>query len=197
MFQRRSAGNVTISLALLSPPSLIFSGEVQQETTALRYEVGSMLAAAWPEHVLLFGAGEAPVKSVLRALLIAFGPPRTHDNPQAVAALAEVLWESIPASGQRQLRQLCDDPALIDYSTVVAAARRVQTRAGLFVSGHFGQSLRRLMLEERLEGEPPGTLEQFAELCRQRRTIAELVRLATSPEYAEVRWQSHKRTRAS
>src|SRR5690606_33815983 len=80
MFQRRSAGPVTISLALLNPPSLILSGEVSEDSTALRYQVGSMLAAAWPEHVLLFGAGEAPVKAVLRALLIAFGPPSTTQN---------------------------------------------------------------------------------------------------------------------
>src|SRR5690606_16681248 len=128
MFQRRSAGPVTISLALLSPPALILSGEVQHDTPQLRYHIGAMLAAAWPEHVLLFGAGESPVKSVLQTLLVAFGPPHAGKAAQAVANLAEVLWESIPASGQRQLRQLCDDPSLLDYTTVVKAARRVQHR---------------------------------------------------------------------
>jgi hypothetical protein len=189
MFQRRSVGSVTVSLALLSPPALILSGDVQEDTPTLRFYIGSMLASAWSEHVLLFGAGEGPIRSVLQALLIAFGPPRTGKNPQAVANLAEVLWESIPASGQRQLRQLCDRPELIEYQAVAAAARRVQRRAGLYCSGDFGLSLRQLMLQENLGHEPPKTLDQFAVLCAKQPSVADLVRLATSPEYAEVRWQ--------
>ncbi len=196
MFQRRSAGSVTINLALLVPPALILSGEVQRETSALRYHVGSMLAAAWPEHVLLFGAGESPVTSVLKALLIAFGPHRTGRNPQQAANLAEVLWESIPARGQRELRKLCDNPELLTYANVVRAARRVQRRAGLFASGDFGLSLRYLMTHEELGSEPPRSLEELATLCRQHSAVADLVRLATSPEYAEVRWQAGKNRRS-
>jgi len=197
MFQRRSAGSVTISLALLNPPALILSGEVAQDSPALRYQTGSMLAAAWPEHILLFGAGEAPVRAVLRALLIAFGPPTTGNNPQSVANLAEVLWESIPASGQRHLRQLCDDPALLDYATVVTTAHRVQQRAGLFICGDFGLSLRQLLVQEQLGSELPLSLDELAGLAQEHRSIADLVRLASSPEYAEVRWQPAKPTRPS
>jgi hypothetical protein len=196
MFQRRSAGSVTISLALLSPPALILSGEVAQDSAALRYHTGSMLAAAWPEHVLLFGAGEAPVRAVLRALVIAFGPPSTgSNNPQSVANLAEVLWESIPASGQRHLRQLCDDPTLLDFSTVITTARRVQQSAGLFICGDFGLSLRQLLAQEQLGAELPTSLDELAALAQQHRSVADLVRLASSPEYAEVRWQPSKASR--
>lgn len=196
MFQRRSAGSVTMSLALLTPPALILSGEVAQDSLALRYHIGSMLAAAWPEHVLLFGAGEAPVRAVLQALLIAFGPPRTGKNPQSVANLAEVLWESIPASAQRQLRQLCDDPNLLAYDAVVTTARGVQRRSGLFVCGDFGLSLRQVLQQEGLGTELPRSLEQLAVLARQNPAVIDLLNLATSPEYAEVRWQSAKPGRA-
>src|SRR5690606_8260373 len=118
--------------------------------------------------------------------LIAFGPPSTTNNPQSVANLAEVLWESIPMSGQRQLRQLCDDPTLLDYATVVTTARRVQQRAGLFISGDFGLSLRQLLSHEQLDAELPTSLDELAVLAQRHPAVADLVKLATSPEYAEV-----------
>ncbi|HXK17642.1 MAG TPA: hypothetical protein VNG33_07560, partial [Polyangiaceae bacterium] len=120
LFQRRSAGPVTVSLALLSPPAVILSGDVRQESPELRFHLGAMLAAATPQYALLFGSPESQGRAVLRGLGFAFGPPRPGaGNTGAVLNLAEVLWESIPARLQRRLRELCDEPDALDYDAAL------------------------------------------------------------------------------
>lgn len=190
LFQRRSGGNITISMALLVPPALILTGEVQRATTALRYHLGAMLAGAWPEHVLLLGAEESQARAILGALVMAFGPPQQARSTPDVARLAEVLWQSIPARSQRQLRELCDDVESLEYPRALAAARKVFRRAALFVSADLGFCLRQLIAEEQLNVAMPQTLEELRELCKRHPGAADLVRLATSPEFAEVRWQT-------
>jgi hypothetical protein len=190
LFQRRSGGNVTISMALLVPPALILTGEVQRETAALRYHLGAMLAGAWPEHVLLLGAEESQARAILSALVMAFGPPQHARSTPDVARLAEVLWQSIPGRSQRQLRELCDDVQALEYPRALSAVRRVLRRAALFVSGDLSLCLRQLLSEERLNVSMPTTLDELRSLCGRHEGSADLVRLATSPEYAEVRWQS-------
>jgi hypothetical protein len=134
------------------------------------------------------GTEESQARTILSAMVLAFGPPQDGRSSPEVARLAEVLWQSVPARAQRQLRELCDDTAELDYNRVLASSRRVLRRAALFVSGDFGLSLRQLVSEEKL-GAVPSKLEDLAVLCREHPSAADLVRLATSPEYAEVRWQ--------
>ncbi|HEX3773420.1 MAG TPA: hypothetical protein VHV51_03090, partial [Polyangiaceae bacterium] len=76
LFQRRSAGAITVNLALLSPPAVILSGDVRQETPELRFHLGAMLAATIPQYALLFGSPESQARAVLKGLGFAFGPPR-------------------------------------------------------------------------------------------------------------------------
>ncbi|HWZ89682.1 MAG TPA: hypothetical protein VNW92_12550, partial [Polyangiaceae bacterium] len=95
LFQRRSSGAITVNLALLSPPAVILSGDVRQDTPELRFHLGAMLAAAIPQYALLFGSPESQARAVLKGLGFAFGPPRTTKSG-GVLNLAEVLWESIP-----------------------------------------------------------------------------------------------------
>jgi hypothetical protein len=180
LFQRRTAGAVTLSVALLSPPALILSGDVRQEAPELRFHVGAMLGATLPEFVLLFGVPESQARAVLKALALAFGPPQHgQGNLGSVANLAEVLWESIPARSQRRLRELCDDANVLDYDRSLTAARLAVRRAGLFVSADLRIALRETCADEGISTRVLDDANGLAALCR----------LATSPEYAQARWQ--------
>lgn len=190
LFQRRSGESVTVNVALLSPPALLLTGEVKSETPVLAYHLGAMLAATLPEHVLIYGAPELQVKNVLRALLAAFGPPQVGKGHLAsIATLAEMLWESIPPRSQRRLRELCDDFSRIDYDVAVASARQAVRRAGFFVAGDLTVAIRETCADVGISTwnlDAPGGL---AALCSSSPAVADLVRLATSPEYANARWQ--------
>ncbi|MCE7894102.1 MAG: hypothetical protein DYH12_31125, partial [Sorangiineae bacterium PRO1] len=196
LFQRRTMGPITLGVALLTPPAVIAGGDVTRETPELSYHLGAMLIATLPEHVLLFGSSEEQARSILKSLLLAFGPPTEHKSELASAAsLAEVLWERIPARSQRRLRELCHEPEGIDYETGMECARRAARRAGLFVSGDLGVALRQAC---RQEGLPPEAVQSPANLAQAVAThagLADLVRLATSSEYSAARWQSPRGTR--
>ncbi len=196
LFQRRTAGPITLGVALLTPPAVIAGGDVTRETPELSYHLGAMLIATLPEHVLLFGSSEEQARSILKSMLLAFGPPTEHKSELASAAsLAEVLWERIPARSQRRLRELCHEPQGIDYETGMESARRAARRAGLFVSGDLGVALRQAC---RQEGIPPEAVQSPANLTQAvaaNAGLADLVRLATGSEYAAARWQSPRGTR--
>ncbi len=189
LFQRRSAGPVTVSLALLSPPAVILSGDVRQDSPELRFHLGAMLAAATPQYALLFGSPESQGRAVLRGLAFAFSPPRANPgNSGAVLNLAEVLWESVPARLQRRLRELCEDPEALDYDASLAAAKLAVRRAGFFGSGDLGSSLRQVAAEEGYELD---TAEQnMRTFVRDNPTARNLYSLALGAEYAHTRFQS-------
>lgn len=190
LFQRRSAGPITVSLALLSPPAVVLSGEVRQETPELCFHLGAMLAGTVPRHALLFGSPESQARAVLKGLSFAFGPPRENTGHLgAVMNLAEVLWESIPARYQRRLRELCDQPEALEYDAAFQAARTSVRRAGLFAAGDLGVALREIGLED---GAAPGLLdtpEGLQQFCATSSAAQSLLGLALSPEYARTRWQ--------
>ncbi|MCB9576193.1 MAG: hypothetical protein H6717_04050 [Polyangiaceae bacterium] len=195
LFQRRTAGPVTLSVALLSPPAVIVSGEVTRESPALAFHLGAMLAAALPEHVLMFGSPESQTRGVLKGLGLAFGRP-TEDRSglTAIANLAEVLWESIPPRAQRRLRELCDDSLVLDYDAALGSARRSVRRAGLFACGDLATALRETIADEELDESLLDAPDGPTRLCRHE-AVADLVRLATSIEYAQVRWHPGRRNR--
>ncbi len=189
LFQRRSAGPVTVSLALLSPPAVILSGDVRQESAELRFHLGAMLAAATPQYALLFGSPESQGRAVLRGLSFAFGPPRANaGNMGAVLNLAEVLWESIPARLQRRLRELCDDPDALDYDVALTAAKGAVRRAGFFAAGDLGASLRQVAQEEGYALDEP--MQNLRTFVRDNPAARNLYSLALGAEYAHTRWQS-------
>jgi hypothetical protein len=189
LFQRRSAGPITVNLALLSPPAVVLSGDVRQETPELFYQLGSTLLSASPGFALLLGSPESQARGVLKGLAFAFGPPQTSAlGPGGVPSLAEVLWESIPARLQRRLRELCDVPSTLDYDSAVRLARSAARRAGLFACGHLGVALAATCAEE---GIPEGALSsasRISTLAAQNASVRSLLALATSPEYAQIRW---------
>ena len=143
VFQRRSGEPITINVALLAPPALIVTGEVRAPSATLSYHLGAMLGATMPEHALIYGAPEAQVRNVFKGLIAAFGPPAaSREHLAAIATLAEMLWESIPARSQRRLRELCNNPEQIDYDLATAAARQAVRRSGLFTSGDLTIAVR-------------------------------------------------------
>jgi hypothetical protein len=174
----------------LSPPAVILSGDVRQESPELRFHLGAMLAAATPQYALLFGSPESQGRAVLRGLAFAFGPPRPSTgagNMGAVLNLAEVLWESIPARLQRRLRELCDDPDSLDYDLALSAAKMAVRRAGFFASGDLGSSLRQVATEE---GYALDTAQQnLRTLVRDSAPARNLYSLALGAEYAHTRFQ--------
>jgi tetratricopeptide (TPR) repeat protein len=190
LFQRRTAGPVTVGVALLSPPAVVLSGDVQAETAQLHFHLGAMLAAASPQLIMLFGLPEAQARSVLRALAFAFGPSRPDASVLGPALnLAEMLWESIPARPQRRLRELCHDPVALDYDQAMQQARIAVRRAGLFVAGDFAVAAREICSDEGLDTDSLRTPEGLGALCRKSPSLGSLYALSLSPEYAEIRWQ--------
>jgi tetratricopeptide (TPR) repeat protein len=191
LYQRRTPGSISLSVALMSPPAVIISGEIREESSALRFHLGAMLTAAMSEYALLFGTSESEARAVLRALALAFGPPQrqSHGSLAQAANLAEVLWESVPARSQRRLRELCDVPDELEYEVVMESAWHALRRAGLFVCGDLEAALRETCSTLGLSDEnlrQPGGL---AALCAANEAAKDLVSLATSPMYAETRWQ--------
>jgi len=188
LFQRRSAGAITVNLALLSPPAVILSGDVRSDTPELRFHLGAMLAASIPQYALLFGSPESQARAVLKGLGFAFGPPR-QTKSGGVLNLAEVLWESIPARFQRRLRELCDHPELLDYDAALAASRIAVRRAGLFVAGDLSVALNEAAADDGVTREQLRAPNALAQLSRTAPSLRSLLTLALSPEYAETRWQ--------
>ncbi len=196
LFQRKTAGPLTLGVALLNPPAVIAGGEVARETPELAYHVGAMLIATLPEHVLLFGSTEEQARAIVKSMLLAFGPPSEHKADLASAAsLAEVLWERIPARSQRRLREICHEPQGIDFDTAMDYARRAARRAGLFVSGDLGVALRQTCRQQGIAPETVQSPTALAQLVAESAPVADLVRLATSSEYSAARWQSLRATR--
>lgn len=188
LFQRRSAGAITVNLALLSPPAVILSGDVRSDTPELRFHLGAMLAASIPQYALLFGSPESQARAVLKGLGFAFGPPR-QTKSGGVLNLAEVLWESIPARFQRRLRELCDHPEQLDYDAALAASRIAVRRAGLFVAGDLGVALNEAAADDGVTREQLRAPNALSQLSRTAPSLRSLLTLALSPEYAETRWQ--------
>jgi cellulose synthase operon protein C len=194
-YQRRGSVAVSVSVALLSPPALLLNGEIVDESPELWFHMGAMLTAAMPEYALLFGSPESEARAVLRALVLAFGPPerQSHGGLTAFANLAEVLWESVPARSQRRLRELCDVPAELEYDAVLAGARRALRRAGLFVAGDLRVALRETCAEEGIDSDLLARQDGLSELCQASPHVRDLVSLATNPVYAESRWHARRR----
>jgi hypothetical protein len=190
VFHKRSSATLTITPAALNPPALVLEGDVGSVSSELCYWLGVALCATLPDQVLLATASLEKVEDILQAAGAAFGPPNSNRQGLAnVAHLAGSLWERIPAREQRRLSGLCVEPGALDRQAAVEGAQQAARRAGLFVCGDLFYALGALCAEEGLD---PATMtaERYRQLCLQRPQAADVVRLATSPEYAAARWHS-------
>jgi tetratricopeptide (TPR) repeat protein len=203
-FLTRSAGGPLEShVALLSPPSVILSGDVREETTALRYEFGRGIASALPHNVLRSALPRGEGRMVVDALRTAFGPPELGCQADArVARLAESFWQIIPARGQRRLQELLRAASSADYGELVERTLHSARRVGMFLAGDFGWAARALLAEAPSRVEDLPSVDNLRDLCAGVPALADLLYLAVRPEYADARWHtvasaSQRRTASS
>ena len=192
LFVRRSnPGTPAAGVALLVPPSVILTGDVREDTSAMRFALGRGMSAALPQNALRLGLPATEGRALLDAARAAFGPPELGRRVETEAArLAESLWEVVPARAQRRLQELLSTLPFSDYDELVSLAHQSGRRAGMFLSGDFAYSARVLLSES---AEPPGedlSLATLQSYCDRIPELADLLRLAVSPEYAEARWHS-------
>lgn len=192
IFCKRSDQALSITPAALNPPALVIEGDVGEVGGELSYWLGVALCATLPEQVLLATLPAEQIENILRAVGAAFGPPHSSRAGLAsVAQLAGGLWERIPAREQRRLQALCLEHGALDREKAVSGAQQAARRAGLFICGDLFYALCAMCLEDGVDASQLSP-ETFLQLCRQRPEAADLVRLATSSEYAAARWQSPK-----
>jgi hypothetical protein len=194
---RPTLGPPTSQVALLSPPSVVLGGDVREETLELRFALGYALAATLPQNVLRLGLPRADGRALIEALHAAFAPPEIGRRVDARAArLAQSFWQSVPSRTQRRLQVILGHGPLGEYEDLVARAHQSGLRAGMFLAGDFGWVARRLLAESSAlagaETRPavsnaPGGLRA---LCEELPMLADLLRLAVSPEYADARWHA-------
>ena len=190
LFYRRSADVLAASVALTHPASALITGDGHEDTTELRHALGQSLAGALPNHVLLLGVPEAQARTVWQALLASFGPPDgARGVDRSVSTLAEQFWSTIPPRSQRRLKELLDGAKAQDFEVKYAAARQSARRVGLFIAGDFGFAARRFLAERRIDAEEAEG-EGLRRLCAEHTGLADLLRLAVSPEYADARWHA-------
>ncbi len=190
LYRCRPRDEISLRVTLTMPPALLVSGPVDEMSADLTYHLGAMLAAAAPEHVLLFGAEPALLADLLAALQLSFGTRDSRGsqvNPE-VTRLAALLWETIPARFQRRLSQLCADADLLSVPLMVECSRRVLRRAGLVACGDVSVAIADACQEEELRA--PRTLPELRELCESSPLAQDLLGLSLSAEYAELRFRS-------
>jgi cellulose synthase operon protein C len=190
--QRDTSGPLRARPVLAAQPLVAVEGDETPPEAELSFTLGAALAGTLPAAVLLASGSDERETELFRAVSAAFGPtdgaPTTY---VAGARLAELLWESMPPRAQRRLTELCAEGG-ITRDAARAAAERAALRAGLFASGDLTVALAHCLGESAPLSEP-GAL---AALCREQPAAADLVRLATSPQYAEARFRSDRGRRA-
>ena len=189
VFRQSGQDDISMQVALLTPPAVIVAGEVHYQSTQLAFHFGAMLAAAAPEHALLFGCEAPAMTSLLDALALSFGTGNAGGARPApeVTRIASYFWETIPARVQRRLTQICSDPSLLSWQQMMAASRQALRRAGLIVCGDLPTAIADACFEAGLTA--PTTLGGLAECARSSAAVADLLGLALSPEYAELRFR--------
>ena len=189
LFHWRSAQRAVAAVALTTPTSLLVDGELPREYNDLVGLIAGPLWVTQPEYSLVMGASASQVKVVLIALRLAFGPPQRHppSNLSEALRLAEKLWECIPSAAQRRLRDLCMES--LDYERALEITRRAQHRAALYAIGDLQWSISQL---SRDEGRDVMATIADPNVGENDPISADLLRLATSAEYAAIRWQPPK-----
>jgi tetratricopeptide (TPR) repeat protein len=182
-----ASGPPASRVGLLWPPSVFLSGDVRQESTELLFELGRGMSAALPQNVLCLGLPPSEGRAVVEALRVAFAPPEPGRQVESRAArLAESFWNIVPARTQRRIQLLLSGGSFPEYDYVVERALQSGRRVGMFLSGDFGHTARSL-----LTGRPGGVAAlqgNLRALCEELPMLADLLRLAVSPEYASARW---------
>ncbi|OJY26921.1 MAG: hypothetical protein BGO98_44165 [Myxococcales bacterium 68-20] len=180
---------LSVSVALLSPPAAVLSGDARDDSADLRWVLGEALACVLPESALVLGLDLAEARALWSVLLGAFGPPGLVTVDRKDAQLADMLWQTLAPRTQRKLKELLASSDATAFDLVLERAKQSGRRLGMFLTGDFGHAARRVLADfpqaDPAELERPGGLER---LCAQFPSLADLLRLAVRPEYADARW---------
>ncbi len=191
IFHKRTSGPMTMAVAMLTAPAVVVTGEAREDSAELVYRLASMLVATLPANVMLFGMTGAAVKQLMAALMTAFGPPEASRGQQSQSAvLAGELWRALPGRAQRRMQQILRDSSFV-YEEIWARALQSSRRAGLFVTADLRVALQDVMADpgvtERIESS--SLPDMLRSLCQVSTSAADLVRFATSVQYAQARWR--------
>jgi len=185
---RASSGGASYQVALLQPPSVILTGDLRYDSAQARFEFGRGMAAAISQNVLRLGLPQSEGRVVLDALLIAFGPPEQRGRIHGPSArMAESFWQILPPRTQRRMQRLLGGGPVPEYDELVASARQSARRVGMFLAGDFAYAAR-VTVSECAPEVPLASVSDLQGACEKIPQLADLLRLAVSPEYASARW---------
>jgi len=189
LFHKRGTQHIKATVTLSNPAAILLEGELPRDIPELQGVIAGALWATQPEYSLLMGASVPQVKTVLVALRFAFGPPKSRPPTDLSDALrlAEKLWECIPSAAQRHLRDLCLES--LDYDRALELAQRARRRASLYAAGDLHLAIAQLSLEASRDLQ---SIIADPDIGANDPNVADLLRLATSAEYAAIRWQPAK-----
>jgi hypothetical protein len=109
--------------------------------------------------------------------------------------MAESLWQLLPPPTQRRTQQLLATGSFPDYAELVARAHQSSLRVGMFLAGDFALAARVVLAESGARVEPP-SLDNLRDLCQSVPALADLLRLAINPQYANARWRDEEEDEA-
>lgn len=180
---------LTLSIALLQTPAAILSGDAREDSADLRWILGSALSCVLPQNALVLGLGREEAKALWSVIVAAFGPPGLVTIDRKDAQLADLLWQTLAPRTQRRLKELLTSSEMTPFELVLERARQSGRRVGMFLTGDFAHAAERVLADfpqaNAAELQRPGGLEK---LCAQLPSLADLLRLAVRPEYADARW---------
>lgn len=180
---------LAMNVALVTSPSAVLSGDATEDTAELRWILGTALSAVLPQNALVLGLPDVDARSLWNVLQGAFGPPGIVTVDRKDANLADMLWQTLAPRTQRRLKELLANAEATPFELVHERAKQSGRRVGMFLTGDFGDAARRTLWDfpqaDVKELERPSGLEKLA---RQLPALADLLRLAIRPEYADARW---------
>jgi hypothetical protein len=186
---RSTSGPPAMQVAMLSAPAVLLSGDLNEEGPGLRFALGQGLSAVLPQNVMRLGVSPSEGAALVEAIRAAFGPPEIGRKVDAHAArLAQSFWQTVPARTQRRLQELLSTSPFPDQAELASRAAQSGRRVGMFLAGDFGWAARQLLAETRTPIGAALSLDMLRSLCDDLPSLADLLRLAVSPEYAEARW---------
>jgi hypothetical protein len=178
-----------LSVALTAPPAAILGWEGNEDNNELRWVVGEALSCVLPQNALILGLPHAEARTLWTVLVGAFGPPGIVTIERKDAQLADMLWQTLAPKTQRRLKELLATGGGAVFELVLERARQSGRRVGMFLTGDFGHAARKVLADfpeaEVSDLSRPGGLER---LCQRYPSLADLLRLAVRPEYADARW---------
>jgi len=131
---------ITVKLALLSPPAVILSGDVRQDTPELRFHLDHAGGVHPPIRATVRFARVAGARRAPGARICVRSAGRAKPVEWRAQSRGNIVGEqsgALPAS----LSELCERPEQLAYDSALSSSRIAVRRAGLFVAGDLGVAL--------------------------------------------------------